>query len=387
MRFLHTSDWHLGRSLFGWPRHAEQKQFLDWFVALVHEERADAVVIAGDIYDRSVPPVESVELLQDALIRISDLCPVVVIAGNHDSPTRLGFAGPLLERAGLHLRSSVSDIDRPVEVVGADGTAVLFYGLPYLDPESRREELDAERSHAAVLGAAMDRVRADLSTRTARSVVIAHAFITGGAAPPVVSESERDLRVGGIADAHVSVFDGADYVALGHLHGPQQVSTGSDLVAAYSGSPLAYSFSEESHAKSVTMVTLAPTGPAQITRIPVPVTRPMVTLRGTLEELCTAAEFAEHENSWVRAFYIDPRRTGDAHRRVRARFEWAPVIEHEPRAADLVDAPKALDPRAVAPLDLLSAFVEYVTETPVQPREQELLRESYERVLARDVEQ
>jgi exonuclease SbcD len=277
MRLLHTSDWHLGRTLHGVDLLGHQSAFLDHLVEVVRAERVDAVLVAGDVYDRAIPPVEAVALLSDALARLADLTTVVITPGNHDSAARLGF-GSALMRERIRIVATPADLDRPVVLDGPD-ERVLVYGLPYLDPDVARHTLavgDAPlpRSHAAVLGAAMDRVRADLAVRRAgagqtpvRAVVLAHAFVVGGAA----SESERDIRVGGVDHAPTSTFDGVDYVALGHLHGPQRVGAAEGgTVLRYAGSPLAYSFSEAGHTKSVALVDLGPDGPAVSPTSPAP---------------------------------------------------------------------------------------------------------------------
>jgi len=214
MRLLHTSDWHLGRSLHGVDLLEHQAAFLEHLVELTRSEGVDAVLVAGDVYDRAVPPVEAVTLLSETLARLSARAVVVVTSGNHDSAIRLGFGAGLM-RAGVHLRTRVADVASPVTLRSrageGDGDApVLAYGLPYLDPDVVRRALAPDpaeplaRSHEAVTRAAMDRVRADLAARTAaaaaagtqapRAVVLAHAFVLGGAA----SESERDIRVGGV---------------------------------------------------------------------------------------------------------------------------------------------------------------------------------------------
>lgn len=381
MRVLHTSDWHLGRSFHGHPMLAEQRAFIDWLVAVVEAEAVELVIVAGDVYDRAVPPVEAVSLWQEALERISVHAPVVAVSGNHDSSTRLGFAGSLLGRAGIHLRTSVSDIDRAVEVEGADGGRVAVYGIPYLEPDLHREELGAERSHTGVLTAAMDAIRTDLEQRPdARSIVVSHAFITGESSP-AVSESERDLRVGGIGDAPASVYAGVDYVALGHLHGPQEIRSPGTTVLRYSGSPVAFSFSEESHLKSVTILEVPAQGPVTARTIPVPIERPLVTLRGTLEDLLDDAALDEHANSWVRVVLTDARRPDQPMSRLRERWERTVALDFEPavEVAATEGPPVAVAPDS-DPVALGESFITHVTGTPIEPGERELLRASVEAV-------
>lgn len=386
MRLLHTSDWHLGRSLETVSLAEHQRAFLHWLADLVHERGVDAVLVSGDVYDRAIPSVEAVRLLEQALVALVPQCPVVLISGNHDSAARLGYGRELLSAVGVHLRASVDDIDRPVELHGEDGGSVLVYGLPYLEPEVVRTALGAEKSHAAVLTAAMDRVRADLAVRqlqaaesglpAPRSVVLAHAFITGGQQ----SDSERDVSVGGVADAPASLFAGVDYVALGHLHGPQEIST--EPAVRYSGTPLAYSFSEESHVKSVTIVDVGPEGDVHIETVPTPVPRRLKKLTGDLDDLLSNPALVAHEQDWVWADLTDRRRPEDAMERVRSRFphaiqlSWQPRIAGDPLAA--VDV--RIDPTTADPVDVVLSFIEHVTSTAPTDDEAVLARESVERV-------
>ena len=247
MRLLHTADWHLGRPFHGESLLDAQAGMIGHLADVAREHAVDAILVAGDLYDRALPPVEAVRLADEALARLSEICPVVVISGNHDSATRLGFASGLLARAGVHVRTDPAAIARPVLLGDA-----CVYAIPYLEPDLTRGVLGCEeRGHAAVLGAAMAAVRAALATRQpgTRSVVMAHAFVTGAAA----CASERDLAVGGTASVAASVFAGVDYVALGHLHGPQRGAAR----GRYAGSAVAVSFAEAGHGKAVAAVDLA----------------------------------------------------------------------------------------------------------------------------------
>src|SRR6266702_1491260 len=288
MRLVHTSDWHLGRTLHGESLLAHQAAFLEWLLGQAVGQQADAVVVAGDIYDRAVPPTDAVALLDRTLRDFAAArIPVVITSGNHDSAVRLGFCARLSELAGIHLRTSVADITRPVVLGDADGD-VAIYGIPYLLPDAVMDELGAARSHASVLAAAVARIRADAAGRgIGRIVVAAHAFITGG----LPSDSERDIRVGGIGDAPASVFDGISYVALGHLHGQQNIPAGAaGTTVRYSGSPLAFSFSERNQAKSVTLADIDAAGQVTTTQLPAPVPRPLREVRGKIDELLARAD-------------------------------------------------------------------------------------------------
>ena len=386
MRLLHTSDWHLGRTLHGVDLLDHQAAALDHLIDVVRAERVDALLVAGDVYDRAIPPVEAVTLLSDALARLSELTTVVVTSGNHDSATRLGF-GAALMRERVRVRTRVATLGEPVEV--ADG---LVYGLPYLDPDLTRGDLaegDPEtgtavlpaRSHEAVTGAAMRRVRADLLRRRGdapdsrlRAVVMAPAFVVGGQP----SESERDIRVGGVDQVPAGVFAGFDYVALGHLHGPQGLSGVDGTVLRYSGSPLAYSFSEQHHAKSSVLVDLS--GAEPVTElVPAPVPRRLADVSGTLEQLLGPAGEA-HVDEWVRVTVTDAARPAELFRRVRERFPHALVVQHVPAEGVARAGRSQVVTAAADPLEVVDAFVRRVTGTGPTPAEAALLRRAYEDV-------
>ncbi|SCK51980.1 Exodeoxyribonuclease I subunit D [Streptomyces sp. WMMB 714] len=329
MRLLHTSDWHLGRSFHRISLLDAQRDFLDHLLATVEEERVDAVLVAGDVYDRAVPPLAAVELFDHALHRLAELgVPTVMISGNHDSARRLGVGSGLMRHAGIHLRTDPEGCGTPVVLPDEHGD-VACYGLPYLEPALARAALGArEGGHTAVLGAAMERVREDLAARpgTTRSVVLAHAFVHGGES----SDSERDITVGGVSAVPASVFDGVDYAALGHLHGCQTIN---DRVR-YSGSPLAYSFSESGHRKSMWLVDLDAQGGVSARRLDCPVPRPLARIRGALEQLLEEPELARHEQSWVEATLTDPVRPHGAMATLAARFPHIVSIVFDPRVRD-----------------------------------------------------
>ncbi len=263
MRLLHTSDWHLGRSLHRADLRDAQQAFLEHLVEIVRTERVDAVLVSGDVYDRAIPPVDAIAMCEEALVRLRDAgARVVVISGNHDSPTRLGFGGRLVEAAGVHLRTRVPSLADPVLLEDEAGLLPI-YAIPYLEPEAVRHllptpvqpERQAEppepdqpvRGHEGVLGQAMACIAADRAERRARrAVVLAHGWVTGG----MQTESERDICVGGVGSVPASLFSSFDYAALGHLHGPQVLA---DRLR-YSGSPLPYSFSEASQRKGSWLV-------------------------------------------------------------------------------------------------------------------------------------
>ncbi|WP_328539984.1 exonuclease SbcCD subunit D [Streptomyces sp. NBC_00344] len=325
MRLLHTSDWHLGRSFHRVGLLDAQAAYLDHLVATVRERDVDAVLVAGDVYDRAVPPLAAVELFDRALHRLAGAgVPTVMISGNHDSARRLGVGAGLIQRAGIHLRTDPAGCATPVLLSDAHG-AVALYGLPYLEPALVRDQLGAAKAgHEAVIAAAMAGVRDDLAQRAAgtRSVVLAHAFVAGGEP----SESERDITVGGVAAVPAGVFDGVDYVALGHLHGSQTLS---DRVR-YSGSPLAYSFSEAAHRKTMWLIDLGPAGEITAERIDCPVPRRLARIRGRLAELLDDPSLEQHEESWVEATLTDPVRPPEPMAGLTRRFPHTLSLVFEP---------------------------------------------------------
>ena len=378
MRLLHTSDWHLGRAFHRVNMLGAQADFVSHLVATVRERGVDAVVVSGDVYDRAVPPLAAVELFDDTLHRLADLGgPTVMISGNHDSARRLGVGAGLIDRAGIHLRTEPSACGTPVVIPDAFGD-VAFYGLPYLEPALVKAEFGVEKAgHEAVLAAAMDRVRADLAGRApgTRSVVLAHAFVTGGE----VSDSERDITVGGVAAVPAGVFGGVDYVALGHLHGSQTI-TGR---VRYSGSPLPYSFSEADHCKSMWLVDLDADGTVTAERLDCPVPRELARIRGTLADLLDDPDLARHEESWVEATLTDPVRPDDPMARLTDRFPHTLSLVFDPERGP--DDPDVSYARRLAGRDdreIADDFVAHVRGAGPDEDEQTVLQEAFDAVRA-----
>ncbi|MFE0149390.1 exonuclease SbcCD subunit D [Nonomuraea sp. NPDC059007] len=356
MRILHTSDWHLGRAFHRESLLEGQAAFIDHLVETIMAERVDVVAVAGDVYDRALPPVDAVALFDEALSRIVDAgARIVMISGNHDSARRLGVGASLLDRAGVHLRT---DPDLAWEPVVLDDVA--FYGIPYLEPELVRGPWElAERSHTAALAHATERIRAS-AARHARSVALAHVFVTGGEA----SDSERDISVGGVAHVPLSAFAGLDYVALGHLHGRQRMSE----TVRYSGSPLAYSFSEVNQVKGSWLVTLG----EEPEFVPAPVPRPIGRLRGELEDLLTSPRHAAYEDHWLQIVLTDAVRPKSAMDRLRARFPHTLALSFEPAGAAEATPVAPINGRAEAEVAL--DFVREVRGEPASGDEEDLLR-------------
>jgi exonuclease SbcD len=364
MRILHTSDWHLGRSVGPVSLSGDQEAFVDWLVGVVAAESVDLVVIAGDIYDRSIPPTESVVLFREALQRLRATgARVAAITGNHDGADRVDTYHDLLDGSGVLLRGGYSAVGEVLTLDFADGPLDLVL-LPFLDPQAAPDRLPTDapdpsddsfarrikRTHQSVLAAAVEAVQPSLGAP--RSLAVSHAFVAGA----VESESERQLTIGGTAAVDAAVFEPFSYTALGHLHRPQDVAGKSTL--RYSGTPLAYSFSEE-HAKSVTVVDMAPDGACTIEHVAVPVGRAVLTIEGTLDTLLQARPTAAAAQSLVRAIITDPGVVLDAKQKLSAVYPHVVEIVLKPTNADgtpVVDTGAVVDRRTQTPADIAEAF-------------------------------
>ena len=392
MRLLHTSDWHLGRSFHGVGMLDAQRAFIDQLVAFVRDESVDVVLIAGDVYDRALPGVDVVNLLDDALVRLTGAgAQVVLTSGNHDSAIRLGFASRLLERGGVHLRTRLADLDTPVMFPldgGAGSTAgtapgtgpvLAVYGIPWLEPRLVAEQLGVETaSHFGVTQAATARIRTDLAaraaTRTVHSVVLAHTFASGG----ISSDSERDLSIGGVGAVPLDLFDGFGYTALGHLHGRQELSSS----VRYSGSPLAYSFSEAKHKKGSWLVEVDAAGIGEVREVLWEAPRTLAVLRGKLDELLSAEDFAWAEGAYCQITLTDAQRPVQAMERLRARFPDTLVLGFDPDGAGA--AAKASYSSRLAEADddlsICCGFLEHVRGRGADDAESAVLAEALEAV-------
>jgi exonuclease SbcD len=327
----------LGRKFHGELLMREQEAAVDRLVDLAFDAEVDLVVIAGDLYDRAIPPADAVGLFDDALVRLHGTgARIVAIAGNHDSANRVAVGDRILEQAGVTVRGDVSRCFEPLRFDPGDGgPPVAVYPVPFLEPSLAGPALsrldgsaDAEGSrrfgHREVTDQAMALIRCHAASGgPARTVVVAHTFVSGG----TITDSERDLSVGNIDVVDMSAFDGFDYVALGHLHRSQDFDGGR---VAYSGTPLAYSFSEERDTKSARIVELDAEGHCRSEVVPLGVGRPLRTLRGRLDDLLGDPGFAVAEQARVRVHLTDPELPLQAMPRLRTRFPHAVALEHDP---------------------------------------------------------
>ena len=366
MRLIHTADWHLGRILHGVHLTEDQAHVLDQFVTLVQDSQVDAVLIAGDVYDRAVPPPEAVALLDESLARLVRglQVPVLIIAGNHDSPTRLAFASRLLEGQGLHVVGTLPSTPRCIVIRDQHGP-VYFYALPYAEPAVVRASLEnpALHDHATSMQALLTQVRA-AHPDGARAVLMTHAFVLGGAE----SESERPLSVGGAGTVPATCFAGFHYVALGHLHRPQTVG---EAPIHYAGSLLRYSFAEANHTKSVSLVDIDAHGRCTVERIPLTPPREVRCLTGTLAEILAGPQAGESRDDYLMVTLLDREPILDAMGKLRTvypnvlhliRPQFAPTGEgHGQRG----------DHRRLSDVELFNAFFEQMTGEALNPAQAE----------------
>lgn len=373
MKILHTSDLHLGRQFNGISLEDDHAAVLDQIARTVVAREVDVLIIAGDIFDRASPPASAVRQFNGFLERIANEteAAVVMIAGNHDSGDRVGAMAIMTDRRRALIRGAVSSVEKPFVISDAHGP-VAFSGLPFAYEYAAREcfENEALQSPEDVLAAQVAAARGYVP-EGARWVIVAHSFVTGA----LTSESERPItRVGGIDTVSSKVFDGAAYVALGHLHRPQSV--GAPHIR-YSGSPLAFGFDEEGTAKSMSFVEIDAEGNVSVDAIPFEPLRRVRVLTGSHAELLLAAP----SNDFVKAILTDDVPVIDGMKRLREVF---------PNACDLVYARdergtgmKPLDgqfAKAADPIEVVGDFLELVRDERLSEKETDVIAQALERL-------
>ncbi|MCB0868789.1 MAG: exonuclease SbcCD subunit D C-terminal domain-containing protein [Solirubrobacterales bacterium] len=380
IRILHTADWHLGREFHGRDLTSLHQHFFDWLAGEVERREIDVLVMAGDIYDRALPPVGAVSMLNRELNRLADLTRLVLITGNHDSTARMGH-GSLL-RKEIELRAGIERLGEPVMIDDFE-FALAIYPIPYLDPVTSANELDLDEStHQSVLTEAADRCRSDLASRgETRSIAIGHAFVTGAE----VSDSERSVRVGGSESVAVPVFEGFDYVALGHLHRPQRVGAN----ARYAGSPLPLSYSEVGvgEPKSVTVVELSADGTLTDQQVEIPQQVQMARVSGTLEELLNDPDLEDKRDWWLEITLTDELRPSEPKDRLRSRFSNIVQLRlTAPVSSGPGIPPEELERLARSdPSELVAAFLKEVRGAGPSVEEAALIEEALEEKTAEEV--
>lgn len=386
MKFIHTADWHLGKLVHGVYMTEDQRHALGQLVETVEREKPDAVIVAGDLYDRAVPPTEAVDLLDELLERIViDLgTPVLAISGNHDSPDRLDFATRIMEGRGLHLAGRLPTEPRPVVLRDGHGE-VHVHLVPYADPGQVRHLLSDEtiRTHDDAMRAIVSRIEAAMDPE-ARHVFVGHAFVTPGGEPQDnTSDSERPLSIGGAEHVRAEYFAKFHYTALGHLHQAHYVL---HEHIRYAGSPLKYSISEETHRKCFYVVELDGQGAAKVER------RELAPLRDMRRVVGPIADIETHEpcDDYVFVTLTDDNPVLFPMEKVRTVYPNALYVERRPAAraettltGDAADGEGggAKGRREADPVALFAAFYEEVKGVPLAAEKRRLFADTYESLL------
>lgn len=359
MKFLHLADLHLGKRVNGFSMLEDQAHILRQILAILDNEQPDGVLIAGDVYDKSVPSVEAVGLLDDFLTELRARgVPVLLISGNHDSPERLAFGGRVMDSCGIHISPVYDGALAPVTLQDAFGPVHVWL-LPFVKPAHvRRWFPDADiESYTDTVAEAVAHMDIDTA---ARNVLVTHQFVTGG-----TRSGSEELSVGGTDNVDSGVFAPFDYVALGHLHGAQHI--GRETIR-YAGSPLKYSFSEARQHKSVTVVTLGEKGDVQVRTVALTPLRELREIRGSYDEL-TARSFYEHttyRSDYLHLILTDEQDVFDAMSRLRTIYPYLMTLDYDnarTRAAGGMSVPAEMERRT--PLELFEALYQRQNHRPM----------------------
>ena len=373
MKIVHLSDLHLGKRVNEFSMLEDQAHILSAILRVIDDVGPEAVIVAGDVYDKSVPSAEAVELFDDFLWKLAQRkLQVFIISGNHDSPERIAFASRLIDATGIHLSPVYSGRVAPVTLWDEHG-AVDFYMLPFIKPAHvRRFFPEAEiASYTDALKTAVDAMAMD---HTRRNVLITHQFVTGASR----SESE-DISVGGADNVDASVFEGIDYVALGHIHGPQNI--GSDQVR-YCGTPLKYSFSEAKHTKSVTVATLGKKGDLTIETVPLTPRHDMREIRGFYEELVTRKNYeGTATDDYLRIVLTDEEDIPDVMGKLRVIYPNLMEVKYDNRRTRAGGRITGADaPETKTPLELLGEFYALQNGQPMSDEQTQFARELIQKI-------
>jgi len=320
MKLLHTSDWHLGRVLHEQSLLEDQHYILTRILDILKNEPHDGLLVAGDVYDRTLPSADAVSLLSwflSSLKEFSDI-PVIIIPGNHDSSRRLSYCSDILAASNLHIWGSIEDVGQPL-ILSAGDEKAAFFPIPFLDQGSFYIEEKPVRDHEAAMIEAMSRIDVR-DTGDLPRICIAHCFVSNGS----VSDSERSV-VGGSASVSPDLFQPFDYAALGHLHRPQEAGER----AAYSGSILKYSFSEYNDVKEVRSVEIEK-GSLKVNPIPLLPRRDMVRLKGSFSSLLDSDKFSSYREDYIEAELTDSLLISNAMATLRKRFPWILSVKQQP---------------------------------------------------------
>ena len=374
MKLIHLSDIHLGKRVNEFSMLEDQAHILKKILAVVDEEKPDGVLIAGDVYDKSVPSTEAVQLFDDFLVRLAERkLPAFIISGNHDSPERLSFANRLIDAAGIHLAPVYNGVVEPITLSDEYGP-VNVYMLPFIKPAHVRGFFpDTEiTGYSDAVAAAIGRMNID---KTQRNVLITHQFVTGAQR----SDSE-ELSVGGTDNIGAEVFCDFDYVALGHIHGAQNVDSGR---IGYCGSPVKYSFAEAAQEKSVTVAELKEKGMLEIHTVPLTPRRDMVELKGSYQQL-TLREFYEnttYQEDYTHITLTDEEDIPDAVAKLRAVYHNLMKLDYDntrTRHSAAISGAENVETRS--PIDLFAEFYELQNGLPMSAEQTELVASLIEKI-------
>ncbi len=373
MKFVHLSDLHLGKRVNEFSMIEDQAYILTKILGIIREERPDGVLIAGDIYDKSVPSVEAVSLFDDFLKQLSrQQTQVFIISGNHDSPERLGFASELIALSGIHIAPAYDGMVCPVSLEDGYGT-VNVYMLPFIKPVHVRSAFPEEKaeSYTEAVSAAI----AHMDIREGeRNILIAHQFVTGAAR----CESE-DISVGGLDNVDASVFDAFDYVALGHIHGSQQIGRES---VRYCGTPLKYSFSEAKQCKSVTVAELKEKGNLGIRTVSLTPLRDLRELKGTYEELANRKNYEGTSlEDYLHITLTDEEDIVDAVGKLRVIYPNLMKLDYDNRRTrENREITGGDEMEAKTPMELVREFYERQNNQPMNGKQEALVSRLMEKI-------
>ncbi|MCM3705628.1 MULTISPECIES: exonuclease SbcCD subunit D [Cytobacillus] len=380
MKFIHTADWHLGKLVHGVYMTEDQRHFLNQFIDVVEEEKPDAVVIAGDLYDRSVPPTDAVELLNEILFKINvELnTPVVAIGGNHDSAERLSFGSSWYKQSKFYLSGKLSNDFKPIHING-----VNFYQVPYAEPGLVRHLLNDDRvhSHDDAMKAIVSRIEKHLNPNEP-NVLVGHAFVLGGS----TSDSERTLSVGGSGCVHSSCFDPFSYTALGHLHSPDAIK---HEKIRYSGSLLKYSFSEAKQEKSISIIEMKENGEFDLRTRSLKPQKDLREIEGHLDELMDPAFYEKQKlDDYLKITLFDEGALLDPINKLRQVY---PNVLHLERRIAVTDMKKkssflSMKEEKKSELELFKQFYEQMTTSEFTEDKQQVMTDVIEKVLREEAQ-
>ncbi|OME26351.1 exonuclease SbcCD subunit D [Paenibacillus odorifer] len=383
MKIFHTADWHLGKLVQGVYMTEDQQYILEQFIMDIEAEQPDAIIIAGDLYDRAVPPTEAVQLLDKVLEKIilQLKIPVLAVAGNHDSPSRLDFGSSIMRASGLHIAGELTTSMESV-VLNDEYGEIHFHLIPYAEPGKVRYLLGDEsiRTHNDAIQKITENIKRTMDPN-ARHIFVGHAFVTpGGVAQDNTSDSERPLSIGGAEHVSSEYFDRFHYTALGHLHQAHHV--GNETVR-YAGSPLKYSISEEHHNKGYLIVHLDQHGNTTIERKLLTPRRDMRTVEGFI------ADIERHviNEDYVFVRLLDEALVSSPMERVRSVYPNAMHVERKMTIPGLIGEPQVVEGRAkMDGLSLFKAFYKDVRGTELSPDTEKLFIETLQEILEKEGE-